>query len=293
MDLNDLRTFVTVGQLGSFSKAASELGIAKSTVSDRVRSLEEELGAPLLQRSTRRVSLTDAGQVLFDKGRAIVALAAEAEAELAETTHSPVGRLRISAPTSFGLRFVTGVVAELCCDHPKLSIDFQLDDRAVDLIAERFDLALRIGRLADSSMVAQRVGVSRRLVVASNDYLTRHGEPKHPADLRHHDCILYTHQTNLDTWVFDRDDRTEERVRVSGRLHCNHGDAIAQLAADGAGVAWLPEFIVAPLIDEGRLLPLLEERCVAEIPIHVVFSARATRTAKEELFVDALRRRLG
>lgn len=292
MDLNDLRTFVVVAELGSFSKAALELGIAKSTASDRVRALEEELAAPLLQRSTRRVSVTDAGQALLDKGRAIVALAAEAEADLAATTHSPVGRLRISAPTSFGLRFLTGVVAELVCDHPKLSIDFQLEDRAVDLIAERFDLALRIGRLPDSSMVAQRIGVSRRLVVASKDYLRRRDEPKTPADLRDHDCILYTHQSNLDTWVFDRTDGTEERIRVSGRLQCNHGDAIAQLAADGAGIAWLPEFIVAPLIDEGRLVPLLEERCIAEMPIHVVFSSRSTRTAKEDLLVEALRSRL-
>jgi DNA-binding transcriptional LysR family regulator len=292
MDLNDLRTFVAVAELGSFSEAARELRVAKSTVSDRVRSLEEQLAASLLQRSTRRVSLTDAGQTLLEKGRGIVALAAEAEAELAATTHSPVGRLRISAPTSFGLRFLTGVVAELACDHPKLSVDFQLEDRAVDLIAERYDLALRIGRLPDSSLVAQKVGVSRRLVVASHDYLKRYGRPEQPADLRTHDCILYTHQTNLDTWVFDRLDGTEERVRVSGRLHCNHGDAIAQLAADDAGVAWLPEFIVAPLIDEGRLVPLLEERCIAEMPIHVVFSSRTTRTAKEDLFVDALRRRL-
>ena len=135
MDLNDLRTFVAVAQRGSFSKAAAELGVAKSTVSERVRSLEEDLAAPLLQRSTRRLSLTDAGEALFDKGRAIVALAAEAEAELRTATQSAVGRLRISAPTSFGFRFLTGVVAELVCAHPKLSIDFQLEDRAVDLVA--------------------------------------------------------------------------------------------------------------------------------------------------------------
>jgi DNA-binding transcriptional LysR family regulator len=292
MDLNDLRTFVAVAEHGSFSRAAAQLGVAKSTASDRVRALEAALDATLLQRSTRRLSLTDAGRALFDKGRAIVALAAEAEAELAETTHSPVGSLRLSAPTSFGLRFLTGVVAELSREHPKLSIDFQLEDRVVDLVAERFDLALRIGRLPDSSLVAQKVGVSRRLVVASPDYLRRHGAPKAPRDLRTHDCILYTHQSNLDTWVFDRADGSEERVRVAGRLTCNHGDAIAQLAGDGAGIAWLPEFIVAPLIDDGALVPLLEERCIAEMPIHVVFSARATRTAKEELLVDALRRRL-
>ena len=292
MNLNDLRTFVAVAELGSFSKAAEQLGIAKSTVSERVRALEDDLGAPLLQRSTRRVSVTEAGEALLDKGRAIVALAADAEAELSTTTRSAVGRLRMSAPTSFGLRFLTDVVAELACAHPQLSIDFQLEDRAVDVVAERFDLALRIGRLPDSSLIAQKVGVSRRLVVASPDYLDRHGTPKEPAELREHECILYTHQRRPDTWVFDRPDGTEEWVRVSGRLQSNHGDAMARMAARGAGVAWLPEFIVEPLIERGALVALLSERCIAEMPIHVLFSARKHRTSKEELVVEALKRRL-
>jgi DNA-binding transcriptional LysR family regulator len=292
MDLTDLQTFVAVADHGSFSKAGAELGIAKSTVSQRVRALEEALGAALLHRSTRKVSITDAGEALLTKGRAIVALAADAEAEMMTATRSAVGRLRMSAPSSFGLRFLTGVVAELACAHPKLSIDFQLEDRAVDLVAERFDLALRIGRLPDSSLVAKKVGVSRRLVVASPDYLERNGFPEQPNDLRHHECILYTHQSKLDTWVFDRSDGTEERVRVSGRLHCNNGDAIAELAVEGAGIAWLPEFIVEPSIQKHALVPLLEERCTAEMPIHVVFASRTQRTAKEELVVEALQRSL-
>lgn len=293
MDLNNLRTFVAIAELGSFSKGAAELGVAKSTASERLRALEDELGAPLLQRSTRRVALTEAGEVLLDKGRAIIALAADAEAQLTNATRSAVGRLRMSAPTSFGLRFLTEVVAELAVAHPQLSVDFQLEDRTVDLVAERFDLALRIGRLPDSSLLAQKVGASRRLVVASPEYLARHGTPREPAELRQHDCILYTHQSRLDTWVFDRADGTEENVRVSGRVQSNHGDAIAELAARGTGVAWLPQFIVQPLIDRGALVGLLSERCVTEIPIHVLFAARKHRTLKEDLVVDALKRRLG
>ncbi|NNE18302.1 MAG: LysR family transcriptional regulator [Myxococcales bacterium] len=292
MDLNDLRTFVAVAEHASFSRAAAELGVAKSTVSERVRSLERDLDAALLQRSTRRVSLTDAGEALLDKGRAIAALAADAEAELTTATRSAVGRLRMSAPTSFGIRFLTGVVAELAGSHPRLSVDFQLEDRAVDLVAERFDLAIRIGRLPSSSLVVQKIGVSRRLVVASPDYLARNGLPTEPADLRSHECILYTHQSRLDTWVFDGPDGNEERTRVGGHVQSNHGDAIAELAARGAGIAWLPEFIVQPLIDAGRLVGLLSERCVAEMPIHVVFPTRSHRTFKESLVVEALRRRL-
>ena len=292
MNLTDLQTFVAVAELSSFSQAARELGLAKSTVSERVRALERALGAALLRRSTRRVSLTEAGEALLDRGRMIVAIAEEAEAELTTATQSAVGRLRVSAPTSFGLRFLTGVVAELASQHPRLSIDFQLEDRTVDLVAERFDLALRIGRLPDSALVAKRVGVSRRLVVASPKYLEEKGKPRDPSALRNHECILYTHQQPLDTWIFDRSDGTEERVRVSGRLHSNHGDAIAELAVADAGLAWLPDFIVEPWIDNGALVPLLQERCIAEMPIHVVFAPRPQRTVKEELVVEALRRRL-
>lgn len=292
MDLNALRTFVFVAEHGSFSRAAAELGLAKSTVSEHVRSLESNLGAQLLSRSTRRVGLTDAGESLLARGRAIVSLAEDAEGELTTATRTAVGRLRMSAPSSFGLRFLTDVVAELIHAHPRLAIDFQLEDRAVDLVAERFDLALRIGRLPDSSLVAHKVGVSRRLVVASQEYLARRGAPHEPSELRDHACILYTHQRRLDTWVFNRPDGTEERIRVRGRLQCNHGDAIAELAAQGAGVAWLPEFIVEPLVERGRLIGLLSEHCIAEMPIHVVFATRAHRSYKEALVVEALSRRL-
>ncbi len=292
MDLTNLQTFVSVAELGSFSAAARELGLAKSTVSERIRSLESELGAQLLQRSTRRMSLTDAGEALLQRGRVIVSLAADAEAQLTSRTREAVGRLRLSAPASFGLRFMTDVVAELAAAYPRLAIDFELEDRSVDLVAERFDVALRIGRLPDSSLVAQRVGVSRRLVVASPRYLSLHGIPREPRDLREHECLLYTHQLHLDVWSFERDDGSEERIRVSGRLQCNNGDALGKLAAQGAGMAWLPEFIVQPLIEQKRLVAVLSERCVAEMPIHVVFAPRAHRTYKEEILVAALKSRL-
>jgi len=292
MDLNDLSIFVAVAEHGSFSKAASSLGLAKSTVSERVRALEDELGAQLLRRTTRRSNLTDAGRALFDRGRTIVALAAEAESELTAATRTAVGRLRMSAPISFGLRFLTEIVAELMRSQPALSIDFQLEDRNVDLVAEGFDLALRIGRLPDSSMSLIGVGSSRRLVVGSPAYVERHGAPSSPSELRSHECLLYTNQRDPDTWFFNRPDGSEERARVSGRLKSNHGDALAELASQGAGLAWLPEFIVEPFIEQGRLVALLPERCVAEIPIQVLFPPRSQRTFKEQLLVDALKRRL-
>ena len=292
MDLNDLSIFVAVAEHGSFSKAASSLGLAKSTVSERVRALENELGAQLLRRTTRRSNLTDAGRALLARGRTIVSLAAEAEGELTAATQTAVGRLRMSAPISFGLRFLTEIVAELARNQPQLAIDFQLEDRNVDLVAEGFDLALRIGRLPDSSMLAIGVGSSRRLVVAAPAYVERHGAPTRPSELRDHECLLYTHQGEPDTWFFNRPDGSEERARVTGRLKSNHGDALAELASEGAGLAWLPEFIVEPFIEQRRLVALLPDRCVAEVPIQVLFPPRSHRTFKEQLLVDALKRRL-
>ena len=290
MDLNHLEVFVAVADEGSFSGAAERLGLAKSTVSERVRALEDQLAAQLFARSTRHVSLTDAGQLLLGRARDIIALAAQAESELTLTTGRAVGALRISAPISFGLRFMPGIVAELALEHPLLRLDLQLEDRTVDLLAERFDLAIRIGRLPDSSLVARKVGSSRRLVVASPAYLARRSRPNTPLDLREHDCLLYTHQRDADTWLFDEPDGGERRVRVRGRIRSNHGDALATLASEGAGIAWLPEFIVEPFIERGDLIPLLPGHCIVEMPIHVLFPPRAHRTYKEELVVAALER---
>jgi len=292
MDLNDLAVFVAVAEQQSFTKAAAELGLARSTVSERVRALEGAFGAQLLKRSTRRVSLTEAGAVLLARGRDIVAIAAEAESELTAAMRTAVGTLRISAPISFGLRFLTEIVAALGHAHPHLAVDFQLEDRTVDLVVEPFDLAVRIGRLPDSSLVAQKVGTSRRLVVASPSYLDRHPAPSTPMELQNHACLLYTHQRDADTWVFDEPGGAERRVRVRGRLRSNHGDALAELASSGAGITWLPEFIVAPLIERGALVALLPEHCIAQMPIHVVFPPRQHSTFKEELVIAALRSRL-
>jgi DNA-binding transcriptional LysR family regulator len=292
MDLNHLQVFVAVADEGSFSRAAEALGLAKSTVSERVRALEDQLAAQLFARSTRQVSLTDAGQLLLRRARDIIALAAQAESELTATTGRAIGTLRMSAPISFGLRFMTGMVAELARDHPLLRLDFQLEDRTVDLLVERFDLAIRIGRLPDSSLVVRKVGTSRRLVVASPAYLARYGAPNTPLELQERECLLYTHQQDADTWLFDEPGGSERRVRVHGRIRSNHGDALATLASEGAGIAWLPEFIVTPFIEQGQLVPLLPQHCIAEMPIHVVFPPRARRSYKEELVVSALQRRL-
>jgi DNA-binding transcriptional LysR family regulator len=197
----------------------------------------------------------------------------------------------VSVPLSFGLRFLTGVVADLMLLHPRLEIDYQLEDREVDLVGERFDVAIRIGRLEDSSVVARRIGQSRRVVVASGAYLARRGRPATPEELAGHECIRYTHQRPPDQWTFTGEDGPR-RVRVSGRLESNNGDALADAAAGGLGLAWLPDFIVSPHVRQGKLQILFDDLCQDRSPIQLLFPARPFRTFKEELFADAVAARL-
>lgn len=289
MNLEDLAAFVAVAEQRSFSKAARSLGIAKSTASQRVRALETHLDTSLIARSTRSFNLTDAGQALLERGREIVAAAAEAEQAVGALRESPVGLLRVSAPVSFGRRFLSGVIASLLSEHPRLSIALDLADRDVDLVAERYDLAIRVGELPSSSLSALKIGTAKWSVVGAPRYLAAHGRPKTPAELAAHECLRFTHRRNPGVWVFDGPSGREE-VRVNGRLLCNHGDVLADTAADGFGLAWLPDFIVAPLLDSGALERVLEAFCDTVAPIQLVFPERQHRTLKARLFADALQK---
>lgn len=290
MNLNDLAIFVSVADLGGFSAAARQLHIAKSTASERVRALEQELGTRLMSRTTRRMTLTEAGEALLVRGREMLCIAEEAEQAIAESVSSAVGTLRVAAPVAFGLRFLSDVVADLLTQHPRLSIDLALDEADVDLVRDRFDVAVRIGPLQDSSLVSHKLGETRHLTVASPAYIARHGRPEAPDDLRDHDCLRYTHQRTA-SWTFDGPEGPRE-VAVSGRLRCNHGDALAMAATRGLGIAWLPDFIALPYIHQERLELLLGQHCQSTAPIQAVFTARQYRTYKEQLFLDALERRL-
>ncbi|MCB9751765.1 MAG: LysR family transcriptional regulator [Myxococcales bacterium] len=303
MDLEALRTFVTVVEHDSFSQGAAALRIAKSTASQRVRALEASLGSRLLRRSTRKMGLTAAGEALYARGREIVAAAREAERALTRLSDEIAGSLRVSAPVAFGRRFLGGVVARMLSAHPQVELELDLSEHDVDLIAERFDLALRVGPLSDPGLIARRVGETSHLVVGSPDYLARRGAPATPSALSEHECLLFTHQRARDTWLFTGPEGPT-RVRVSGRLRANHGDALADAAIAGVGLAWLPDFIVAPAIRRGALRVVLADRCRSPSPIHLVYPDRRLRPlavtrfaeyAREELSrrLDALARECG
>ncbi|MEM7606017.1 MAG: LysR family transcriptional regulator [Myxococcota bacterium] len=289
MNLNALEVFVRVGELGSFSRAATDLGLAKSTVSQRVADLEAELGVQLLARTTRSVGLTEAGKRLCERGRRILDAASEAAHEVSELHSTPVGHLRVTAPVSFGRRYIGKVVADLLSEHPQLSIDVDLEDRDADLILERYDIAVRVGELPSSTLSVRKVGRARWYPVASPSYLDKQGRPSVPEDLHDHECLLFSHRRRPAIWTFSGEDGGPPfDLRVQGRFVANHGDLLADTAAAGHGVAWLPDFITEHYLRSGELERVLEPFCETEAPIQLVFPDRRRRTLKVALFVSAL-----
>jgi DNA-binding transcriptional LysR family regulator len=289
-ELQDLRTFVAVVESGGFSRAAQRLGVSKSVVSRQVARLEQDLGARLLSRTTRGISATEAGLEFKARSERILAELEEAREAMAQQGGGVLGRLRLSLPLSFGVRHVTPVLAALAERHPRLEIEAHYSDRLVDLIAERFDAAVRIGTLKDSSLVARRVAPVRSVLVASADYLGRRGRPTAPGDLAGHECLIYT--GSVPDWQF-RAGKRWISVRPAGRLRSDNGDAILHWAIAGLGIAALPSFIAADAIESGALAPLLLDHPMPEGGIHVVRPPGSYLPAKVRVLIDTLAERFG
>ena len=280
--------FVALVDAGTFSAAARELGLSKSAVSKQLARMEERLGARLLERTTRSMRLTDVGDAYYRRAKQIVDAATEAEVEVCERQNTAVGRLTVSAPLSFGLRYLGTAVARFVMRYPEVDVIFDLTDRRVDLIDEGYDLAIRVGELPDSTLVAKRLAETRLLLVASPDYLRVRGRPRSPADLVRHDCLLYRQPHVFDTWAFgDGDGRTS--VRVSGRFVSNNGDILAAAACDGAGIAYLPDFIADPHVAAGRLKMLFPRRCHVTSVVSAVYPSRRNISEKIRLFIEEVR----
>ncbi len=287
MDLENLRAFVAVAEQGSFSAGARGLGLAKSTVSQRVSDLEESLGVKLITRTTRSMSVTDAGEELHRRGADIMRLSAEAEGALTAGADEVRGAVRLSAPVSLGLRFLGPVVSKLTREYPGLSLTLDLSDHAQDLVESRFDLALRIGEVTQTGLIVKKLGRARRLVVGSPEYFQ--GRPRlcSPEDLKRHDCLTFSFQKYPDRWTFQTQAGTSH-VRVAGPLEANNGDLLAELSSQGVGLAWLPEFIVASLIKDGRLQVALAEDCASTLPVVILYPEKRYRPLKVRVVADAI-----
>jgi DNA-binding transcriptional LysR family regulator len=292
-NLADVAVFVRVVERGSFTLAADELELSRAVVSKYVSRLEERLGARLLQRTTRRLSLTEAGAALFEASRGALERIEEAESAVAQLQSEPRGRLRVSAPMSFGILHLGAAMAEFARLHPRVTLDVRLDDRFVNLVEEGVDVAVRIGTLTDSTLVARKLSAARALVCASPAYLAEHGEPETPEDLAAHNCLIYSYLSTANVWRFAAPDGREIPVAVTGSFRINNGIVLAEAAAAGHGILLTPSFYVAPLLRDGRLKRILGEYSLPELGIHVVYLQREHIPPKVRAFIDFLAKRFG
>ena len=289
--LREIRCFVRVAELGSFSAAARELGVAQPTVSKAVAALEARLGAPLLRRTTRSLSPTDEGATYLATCSRLLAELDEVEATLASGGLEPRGRLRISCPREFGQRWLTPVVLEFLTEHAGVEADLSFEDRRVDLAAEGIDLAIRLGRLEDSSLIARRLGSFPRLTAASPAYLASRGTPATPEALAEHDCILHTALQTPSRWTYLDTEGREHRVDVSGRVSTQGQVAALDAALAGFGVILAAGWLLRDAIAAGRLGLILADYRVPRMDVHALYVPGALVPLKVRRFVDLLRER--
>ncbi|WP_448501067.1 LysR family transcriptional regulator [Sphingomonas sp.] len=278
--------FARVVEHRSFSEAALASGVSKATVSKAIRRLEERLGTSLFHRTSRSITLTQAGQSLHERARRILAEAEAAEEAARDGAEALAGRIRVAAPLTFGVRHVGPAVADFLAGHPDVEIDLALSDARIDIVAEGIDIALRIADLPDSSLRARRLATIRRHLVAAPAYLQRHGRPRHPAELGEHRCFAYTNLANPDLWRFSGPDGEEAAVRLSGPLRTDNGDAMVPALLAGLGIAWLPEFIVDRDLADGRLETILPEWTARPVSLHLLTPPGTLRPARVEALID-------
>jgi DNA-binding transcriptional LysR family regulator len=287
-NLTGMMVFAQVVQAGSFSKAAENMGMSKSSVSKKVTYLEDRLGVRLLNRTTRKLSLTEVGHVFYERCERIMSEAEEAELAVTRLQDEPRGHLKISAPVSFGVKHLGRPLAVFLAKYNDLSVDVQLNDRYVDIVDEGFDLAIRIGRLPDSSLIAKKIGVSRLVVCASPEYWQKNAKPNHPRELEDMNCLIYTLSRNAGGWPY-QENGTTQLVKIDGDVKANNGDIIRDMAINGSGVAVSPAFIVGQELANGKLQAVLEEYEVEPINIYAVYPHNRHLSAKVRLFVDFLK----
>lgn len=291
MDFNgrsgEMSVFVTVAQEGSLSAAARALGLTPSAVSRIIARAEQRLGTRLLLRTTRALTFTAEGEAFLRGARRILADMDEVEGAITDQG-VPKGRLRVSAAIGHGRLTIVPLVAAFTARYPNIVVDLSLGDEVVDILAGQADVAIRFGHLPDSPLTARRLGHTGQVVVASPDYLERHGTPQQPEDLLKHNCLRFNFRRAEANWPFIRDGK-EFSLKVSGNIECSSGEALAQFARLGAGIARIGEFTVREDLQCGALIPLLQAFNPGdEEPIHAVFVGGAAMPVRVRLFVDFL-----
>ena len=287
------RVFVQVVDSGSFARAAEVLDLSNAVVTRQVAALERHLGARLLNRTTRRMSLTDAGEEFHARCRSILEQFAEAEAVASRGARSPVGLLRLSAPLSYGISHLAPVLARFRQRYPQLRLDVDLSDRLVDLANEGIDVALRIATRLDPGIVSRRIATLDAVVCASPDYLRRRGLPREPAELAGHDTLGFSYLWAGDEWPFTAPDGRREHIRVHPEVHSSNGELLRELAIAGGGIILQPRFIVEEALQRGALVPILESYRSLELTLHAVYLSHRYLPSKVRVFIDFLVDALG
>jgi len=290
--LTDVAVFVQVVSDGSFTKAAARLRLSRSVVSKYLARLEGRLGARLLNRTTRRLSLTEAGRIFYERSRRGLQDIDDAAAEVSRLRETPSGVLRINAPMSFGILHIAPALPEFLARHPGVTVEMNLDDRKIDVIEEGFDVSVRITEMPDSSLISRRLAPCRHVIVASPAYLARRGTPRTPEDLRTHNIVSFSYQTSADEWHFRAPDGQSVSVPVSGSIRMNNSLALREAVLCGVGIARMPTFVAHEDLRKKRLVRLLPGHQTFEVSIYVVYSDRRHLLPKVRAFIDFMAARI-
>lgn len=292
MDLyGSMSVFVQIVEKGSLTAAASASGISPTMAGNHLHALEKRLGMSLVNRTTRRQNLTDFGKVYYERCLEILRLVAEADAHALANHLVPRGRLRITAPISFGAEGLMPVLGDYTARYPEVELDIALSDRTVDLIEEGFEAAIRIGLLPDSGLIARPLSPYRMMICASPDYIAKHGEPRRPEDLSGHRCIAFRYSAGS-AWRMTNDEGSAS-IRVSGAIQVNNGQAIRVAALNGLGIVLQPEVLMGQDVAAGRLVRLLPGYELPSRPMHIVYLRDQHMSPKLRSFVDFVVERFG
>ena len=290
--LASMQVFAMVVEAGSFAAAAERLELSRALVSKHMAHLEKHLGTRLLNRTTRRLSLTESGSTYFERCQQILKDIEEAELAATHLTSVPRGTLRVTIPLVFGVLHIAPLIADYLSIYPEAKLDFTLDDRNIDLVNEGYDLAIRIGNLAETGLIARKFAKDAVVVCGSPEYFRRHGVPRVPEDLMNHSCLGYSYDDSGNEWRFRGPDG-EHIVQVKGNLRANNGDLLRVAALGGAGIVLQPRFLVGADLRAGRLQSVLAEYKSRELGIYAVYPSRKYLSAKVRSFIDFLAERFG
>jgi DNA-binding transcriptional LysR family regulator len=286
--LSEMEAFATVVDQGGFTDAAKKLGISKSAVSKHVSSLETRLGARLLNRTTRRVSPTEIGLAYYDRARRVLNDAGEADALVTSMQSAPSGVLRVSVATDFGVNHLSPILGGFLHEYPDITVNMVLNNRYVELISEGFDLAVRIGDLEDSSLRARKLAETHKQMIASPAYLEEYGRPQRIDDLNEHKLLHYSNQANGSVWKLTAPSGEKRQIRSAGWLSVNDGQSLLNAAVNGLGIAFLPSFLYADAMKEGKLVPAIESHAPEVQGVYAVYPPGRYTQPKVRAFIDFL-----